>query len=1062
VTSGEVGVAFNSGAMTVTGGTSPYTFSVVGTLPAGLSLNASNGAVTGTATAAGSFTIKVVDSNGVAATGTCLITIIAGPSLSCSSVTSGEVGVAFNSGAMTVTGGTSPYTFSVVGTLPAGLTLNASNGAVTGTATAAGSFTIKVVDSNGVAATGTCLITIIAGPSLSCSSVTSGEVGVAFNSGAMTVTGGTSPYTFSVVGTLPAGLSLNASTGAVTGTATAAGSFSIKVVDSKGASATGTCLITIIAGPSLSCSSVTSGEVGVAFNSGAMTVTGGTSPYTFSVVGTLPAGLSLNASTGAVTGTATAAGSFSIKVVDSNGVAATGTCLITIIAGPSLSCSSVTSGEVGVAFNSGAMTVTGGTAPYTFSVVGTLPAGLSLNASNGAVTGTATAAGSFTIKVVDSNGVAATGTCLITIIAGPSLSCSSVTSGEVGVAFNSGAMTVTGGTSPYTFSVVGTLPAGLSLNASTGAVTGTATAAGSFSIKVVDSKGASATGTCLITIIAGPSPSCSSVTSGEVGVAFNSGAMTVTGGTAPYTFSVVGTLPAGLTLNASTGAVTGTATAAGSFTIKVVDSKGVSATGTCLITIIVGPTLSCSSVTSGEVGVAFNSGAMTVTGGTAPYTFSVVGTLPAGLTLNASTGAVTGTATAAGSFTIKVVDSKGVAATGTCLITIIAGPSLSCSSVTSGQVGVAFNSGVMTVTGGTSPYIFSVVGTLPAGLTLNTATGAVTGTATAAGSFSIKVTDAKGAISASTCTIAIAGTTGPSCVFGVASAYNLIALTGNISDSADITGRIAANGQVTQATTIGSGLKTGDTYLSLAKANGGPWAIVAAGGISTGGSFNINGGGNVYSSTATSANFNLANENYSGSAYAGSKLVIGGSSPINFTTLQTEMYALTKQLAGLTANGVVCSVNNSGLIIAGGGCPSSSKTYNPSWLVLYGTSTTTNIFNLTQAQFQGNNNLDIVVPTGSTVIVNVAGTSDTLNTSIYYNGATVADANASSILFNFASATTVTINAQFDAALLAPYAKLSGGSQMGGMFIAASIGSTGEVHYDAFMSSIPYSGTCSQ
>jgi choice-of-anchor A domain-containing protein len=237
---------------------------------------------------------------------------------------------------------------------------------------------------------------------------------------------------------------------------------------------------------------------------------------------------------------------------------------------------------------------------------------------------------------------------------------------------------------------------------------------------------------------------------------------------------------------------------------------------------------------------------------------------------------------------------------------------------------------------------------------------------------------------------------------------------------------------------------------------------VAAGGISTGGSFNINGGGNVYSSTATSANFNLANENYSGSAYAGSKLVIGGSSPINFTTLQTEMYALTKQLAGLTANGVVCSVNNSGLIIAGGGCPSSSKTYNPSWLVLYGTSTTTNIFNLTQAQFQGNNNLDIVVPTGSTVIVNVAGTSDTLNTSIYYNGATVADANASSILFNFASATTVTINAQFDAALLAPYAKLSGGSQMGGMFIAASIGSTGEVHYDAFMSSIPYSGTCSQ
>jgi choice-of-anchor A domain-containing protein len=467
-------------------------------------------------------------------------------------------------------------------------------------------------------------------------------------------------------------------------------------------------------------------------------------------------------------------------------------------------------------------------------------------------------------------------------------------------------------------------------------------------------------------------------------------------------------------------------------------------------------------VTSGEVGVAFNSGAMTVTGGSAPYTFSVSGTLPAGLSLNALTGAVTGTPTASGSFSIKVTDKNGITATGTCAITIVAGPSLSCSSVTSGEVGVAFNSGAMTVTGGSAPYTFSVSGTLPAGLSLNASTGAVTGTPTAAGSFSIKVTDAKGAIITSNCTITIAGTAGPSCVFGVASAYNLVALTGNISDSADITGRIAADGQVTQATTIGTKLRTSDLYISEASKNGGPWAIVAAGGIPTSNSFNVNAGGNVYSSTATSASFNFANENYSGSPYENSKLVTGGSSPINFSTLQTEMYSLTKQLAGLTANGAVCSVNSSGKIVAGGGCPTSSTSYNPSWIVLYGTSATTNIFNLTQAQFQGSNNLDFVVPAGSTVIVNIAGTSDTLQSSIYFNGATVTDANASSILFNFATATTVTINAQFDATLLAPYAHLSGGSQMGGTFIAASVGSTGEVHYDAFTSTLPITGACSQ
>jgi hypothetical protein len=83
--------------------------------------------------------------------------------------------------------------------------------------------------------------------------------------------------------------------------------------------------------------------------------------------------------------------------------------------------------------------------------------------------------------------------------------------------------------------------------------------------------------------------------------------------------------------------------------------------------------------------------------------------------------------------------------------------SLSCSAVTSGKVGVAFNSGAVTVSNGTGPYVFSVVGTLPAGLTLNTSTGAVTGTPTAAGSFSITATDANGtqASAASACAITI-------------------------------------------------------------------------------------------------------------------------------------------------------------------------------------------------------------------------------------------------------------------------------------------------------------------
>ena len=66
---------------------------------------------------------------------------------------------------MTVTGGLSPYTFSVIGTLPAGLNLDTTNGAISGTPTASGTFTIQVKDANGVVAGTSCPFTIYPAPS---------------------------------------------------------------------------------------------------------------------------------------------------------------------------------------------------------------------------------------------------------------------------------------------------------------------------------------------------------------------------------------------------------------------------------------------------------------------------------------------------------------------------------------------------------------------------------------------------------------------------------------------------------------------------------------------------------------------------------------------------------------------------------------------------------------------------------------------------------------------------------------------------------------------------------
>jgi hypothetical protein len=268
---------------------------------------------------------------------------------------------------------------------------------------------------------------------------------------------------------LPPGLTLDAASGAITGTPTTAGTYNFRgeVTDSTNTAAgttTVNCSIVVAPAGITLRPPATIGQVGVAYNS-TLTATQGTQPYTFSITsGSLPAGLTLNASTGAITGTPTTAGPFSFiaQVVDSTGTSAgttTVSCSIVVApAGITLSPPAAT-GQAGVAYNS-ALTATQGTPPYTFSISsGSLPPGLTLNASTGAITGTPATAGTsnFTAKVADSTDTIAgtiTANCSIVVApAGILLNAPSATA-QVGVAYNS-SLGATGGTPPYTFSLLG-------------------------------------------------------------------------------------------------------------------------------------------------------------------------------------------------------------------------------------------------------------------------------------------------------------------------------------------------------------------------------------------------------------------------------------------------------------------------------------------------------------------------------------------------------------------------------------------------------------------------------
>lgn len=147
-----------------------------------------------------------------------------------------------------------------------------------------------------------------------------------------------------------------------------------------------------------------------------------------------------------------------------------------------------------------------------------------------------------------------------------------------------------------------------------------------------------------------------------------------------------------------------------------------------------------SSISSGTQFAPYAGQTFTASNGVAPYTFNVIGTLPAGMTF--SDGTLSGTPTETGSFPIKIIaiDSEGFAGAG-CYTLIIECPTitLSPSSLANGTGGVNYNQ-VVSASGGESPYTFALTaGALPPGLMLSSA-GTLRGNPTATGTYNFTIT----------------------------------------------------------------------------------------------------------------------------------------------------------------------------------------------------------------------------------------------------------------------------------------------------------------------------------
>ncbi len=729
-------------------------FSVIPPLPAGLSLVKTSGVIFGTPSKKQDTTTYSVTAYNIAGSAaTALkITVVAPPE----SLTYAKTllaltqGIAMARDSVSYTGSRAD-SFTITPALPAGLSLVKTSGVVYGTPSIAQDTTAYIVTARNSAGSTSDTIKISVSGQLGGLKYETSALNLAINTPMVrdSVTySGFPADSFSIMPALPPGLSFNIKTGVISGTPTKQQNpviYTVTARNSKGISATAISIRISTKPDSLTYDKqdlILGKGLAMARDSASYS---GSSADSFTIAPALPTGLFIDKVTGAIYGTPIAAQNTAAYTVIAQNVAgiATATLTVRVLNPPSAFTYRATMLKL---VKNAAMArdsvIYAGDKADRFTVTPALPSGLAINDTTGVLSGTPTAsqnAASYTIIASNIAG-ADTAKLSIAVIQAPSgltYATSALRLGQY-VAMTRDTLLNTG-SEVDSFTVAPSLPAGLFMVKSTGALYGTPLVPQDAKSYLVTAYNAAGVGNVTISIQIIAPPGVLTYQNLTLTVPVN---MTISRDSAMLTgvadsFTISPALPAGLLISKLTGAVYGTPTVAATATSYTVTARNVAGTTTAKlsISVIALPANLVYADTVLRLGrdISMPRDSVRYSGGT-PDSFTVSPALPAGLTINKTTGVISGTPATAQNAAVYTVIARNIAGIAIARVSIAVIAPLGGIAYTSPMlslpVNIAMTPDIIILAPGGVIDSFSVTPALPAGLTINKITGTISGTPT--------------------------------------------------------------------------------------------------------------------------------------------------------------------------------------------------------------------------------------------------------------------------------------------------------------------------------------------